>query len=72
MPIRPYTGVAIACDIRGEEYDAAFTNIDEARRYLADTGWIITADEQVICDWQNPRHQAAIDQLLPTKPDEES
>ncbi|MER5843250.1 hypothetical protein ABT099_23720 [Streptomyces prasinus] len=73
MPIKTHACITVACDIckyayDEDEYTAHFTNLAEARKALAGTGWTITADAKVFCTTEDAEHQAALDALMPPEP----
>ncbi|WP_225811287.1 hypothetical protein [Streptomyces spinosus] len=73
MTIATHTCVTVACDVCGyaydeDEYTAHFSDLTEARKALAGTGWTITADRKVYCATQDTEHQTALDALMPPEP----
>ncbi|PBC76155.1 hypothetical protein BX265_0858 [Streptomyces sp. TLI_235] len=71
MPISPHTFHIVTCDICPGDADDVLPLHDTADEAAADArrmGWIVTADQQVICHAADDAHRAAVDALLPPAP----
>ncbi|MDH6126894.1 hypothetical protein [Kitasatospora sp. GP82] len=72
MPIRTLTFRIVTCDICGDEDTDDVLPLYDTRQIAADNarqcGWLITADQRVICPDDDRRHRAALDDLMPPEP----
>ncbi|MFE0460750.1 hypothetical protein ACFW1A_16025 [Kitasatospora sp. NPDC058965] len=70
--IRAITFHIVTCDVCGDEdSDDPMPLYDTHERAAADArhaGWIVTADQRVICPVNDREHRAAVDRLMPPEP----